>query len=1173
MTRLTTGLNKALLLLLTLALLSCAASAAGTGTLHVINATGVAKDDTATVSLVLTNDYNPKLASLGLKIYYDSAVATAVGAKSPTGFTLPLNLSSPITVGGATTDGVENGDPIIVNVTFQSMKNDGSATDIGLYVQSARDLSLPPAPLTVSVINGTFKTKDEVAPVITLTTPVTVSSTFNIAGTITDVGGMGTAQATLKNATHTVPVALQLSGSAPAYTFSEQVTWPIEDGVTLTVTATDAAENTGTATQVINVVDVGFSKPEPTGYINAKPAEARVFMSQMNKGTVVMILGSATYRPIYLVTDTSTDYAKGTMPPVLPDGAYWVNASGIDNFGDARYLNWTFTLDTFAPVINSFTIADSDGDGYIEAGETLTLNWNVASDPSFDRVALVDVAKGDELWSSTNLTGTAAIPPIDDGNRDLAFRAYDKAGNHDSRAFHLYYNYMIWVNSTKMGEFSGIDTTYTAIKDISRTTISSITLYGCTVTLPTLDTLVRNVTNVGQVTNDTYVTVDNDANRTLTGSETYRKAWLLDPGVSLDFLVTVPHARNATLVLAEANETYIADLIKGGKGGMDSVNYTDLIRKTAYIFINGGWTKIVVSDNGTFSMPDQNGIPITNPGNISETLRHPDNQVDLNTGYRLNAQGLTAIKPASGDYVLAAIAMDGDRLGFLAAMPVMVMESDERVSIPSSVVQGGSITVSFNSSCDHLGVVLLRNVAYNGTALIDAATLGKDSLRLNLTYDGIPATQKLISNIYVSPSSGKYVVANTNKTTVSTSGLDAGDYRVYMFGQSAKGTIQAYEEGILKITPGGSIAVTSVPTGAAIYLDGVDTGKVTNGTLTAVPAGTHNVTVTLAGYAPKSSQVTVVAGQTVPAHFDLVPVGSIYVTSVPAGATIFLDNNNTGVVTNGTLTDIPAGNHTVMVKLAGYYDSTSSEVTVIGSQTATAHFNLTPAPTPTPTTAPYRGGGGSSGSTVSIYTGTGTLLTGSSGTVLKSVIVNAADNVGSMFVPIGTTALDANGKPLGEIDLKPLAGDAVPAVPSGSVFKFAGYAYEAGPDGATFDPAITLSLDIPEDVWNSLDLTNQQCMMKWYNKESGLWEDVPTTIIPGTRTVEIRITHFSIYALFTEPVTTPTTPTETVTTATPATPTTPTAPPAEGLSMTMILAIFAVIAIVVVAGYFLMMRK
>jgi len=97
--------------------------------------------------------------------------------------------------------------------------------------------------------------------------------------------------------------------------------------------------------------------------------------------------------------------------------------------------------------------------------------------------------------------------------------------------------------------------------------------------------------------------------------------------------------------------------------------------------------------------------------------------------------------------------------------------------------------------------------------------------------------------------------------------------------------------------------------------------------------------------------------------------------------------------------------------------------------------------------------------------------------------------------------------------------------------------------------------------------------MKWYNKETGLWEDVPTTVIPGTRTVEIRVTHFSIYALFTEPVTTPT-PTETATTTPTTTTTTPSGDqPAEGLPMMMILAIFAVIAIIVVAGYFLMMRK
>jgi len=232
--------------------------------------------------------------------------------------------------------------------------------------------------------------------------------------------------------------------------------------------------------------------------------------------------------------------------------------------------------------------------------------------------------------------------------------------------------------------------------------------------------------------------------------------------------------------------------------------------------------------------------------------------------------------------------------------------------------------------------------------------------------------------------------------------------------------------------------------------------------------------------------------------------------------------------------------------------------------------------TVTPTPAPYtpgRSSGGGSGSTTASYTGTGTLLTGSSGTVLKSIIVNANDNVGNVFVPIGTKALDADGRPLSGVSISPLTESNVPAVPSGSVFRFAGYAYEAGPDGATFSPGITLSLNIPEDVWKTLDPNSNKLTMKWYNKETGLWEDVQTTVIPGTRTVEIRITHFSIYALFTEPVTT-VTPIETATTTTTTTPTTPSGDqPAEGLPMMMIIAIFAVLVIVIAAGYFFMMRK
>ncbi|KUL00026.1 MAG: PKD domain containing protein, partial [Methanomicrobiales archaeon 53_19] len=436
--------------------------------------------------------------------------------------------------------------------------------------------------------------------------------------------------------------------------------------------------------------------------------------------------------------------------------------------------------------------------------------------------------------------------------------------------------------------------------------------------------------------------------------------------------------------------------------------------------------------------------------------------MNLNTGYRLSMQGLKPITLPSGDYALAAIAMDGDRIGLLGAMPVMVMESNDQGAIThTSVPQNGTFTAQFryDTPCERLGVVVLRDVAYNGTAVIDAAVLGTTSLDLNLTYNGTPATQKLIGNVYVSLSSGKYVVvANTNRATVSTSGLEAGSYQVYMVGQSANGTMQAYGEHPLTITPGGSIAVTSVPTGAAIYLDGTDTGVVTNGTLTAVPAGTHNVTVTLAGYGSVSSSVTVVAGQTATVHFDLIPVGSIAVTSVPAGAAICLDGTAMGVVTNGTLTCVPAGNHTVMVTLTGY-NSASSNVTVVANQTATVHFALTPAPTPTPT--PHHGGGGggggSSSSAPASYTTTGTLLTSSSGTVLKSVILHADDNVANLRVPIGVTALDADGNRLSDITINPLTGDEVPDVPAGAIFQFAGYAYEAGPAGATFSPGITLT--------------------------------------------------------------------------------------------------------------------
>lgn len=1036
--------------LLALCVVTTGAAASG-GTLVATDALGVKGGENAHVFIFLNGSYDPAVKALQLKVHYDESVAEVTNfslnedlsnvfgtdeLNNPrSGFKLALASGKRIPTGTWLWD---------ITFTVKPEKNDGSRMEVGLELEKigvSDDISYMSY---TTVQNGTFTTEDKVLPVITLDTKGRVPSTFDVAGTIHEAGEIKSAQATLKNSTHAAVVydLLPLGGSAPDYTFNRQVTWPVENDVTLTVTAIDAAGNEGkNTTTPISVVAAGFSDPipAPESYINEIPESASVLITEM-LGPVTMCLGNATYEKDLGATIEGS-CAKGTLPRDLADGEYWVEVSGTDNYGNSQSLNWTFTLDTKAPKIDTFTITDSDGDGdgYIEAGETLTLNWAVSdSDPSFARVALVDAATGKELWQDIRTTGTATTT-INVGNRDLEFRAYDKAGNYAKRAFHLYNNYMIWVNSTKMGKVSGIDTTYTAAKDLSRTGVSSITLHnGRDVPFPTLDQLQKYVTNVGQVTNDTYVTVDKNANITVSGSDTYRNAWVYEPGTVLDFTVKVPNTQKAVLVLAEANESYIADLIKGGKGSMRSVDYMELVKKTAYIFIDGGWTEVTIDDKGKVNQGNSSGENITVPAydtSVTGVLGHHKNQVDLGgNGYQLGAQGLKEIKLPPGDYALAAITVDDDRIGLLAAMPVVVLEDSNQGSISATSVKlNETFTAKFDTPCERLGVVLLRNnVAYKGTAFIDAATLGKDTLRLNITHSGIPATQKLIGNIYVSPNSGKYVVANTNQATVSTTGLDAGTYQVYLAGQSARGTMQAY------------------------------------------------------------------------------------------------------------------GVHTL---------------------------EITPAVTPTPTPYYHRGSGGGSGSTTASYTGTGTLLTGSSGTVLKSIIVNANDNIGGLLVPIGVKALDADGKPLGEISLSPLAGDAVPAIPSGSVFRFAGYAYEAGPDGATFSPGITLSLNIPEDVWKTLDPNSNKLTMKWYNKETGLWEDVQTTVIPGTRTVEIRITHFSIYALFTEPVTT-VTPIETATTTTTTTPTTPSGDqPAEGLPMMMILAIFAVLVIVIAAGYFFMMRK
>lgn len=119
--------------------------------------------------------------------------------------------------------------------------------------------------------------------------------------------------------------------------------------------------------------------------------------------------------------------------------------------------------------------------------------------------------------------------------------------------------------------------------------------------------------------------------------------------------------------------------------------------------------------------------------------------------------------------------------------------------------------------------------------------------------------------------------------------------------------------------PYGRIAVSSTPSaGADIFLDYFYTGSKTSATLDCVSAGTHQVyIVPPAGIpAPPPQDVGVTADAAASASFNLnLGIGSIDVVSAPeTGGAIYLDYQDTGLLSPATLTGVTEGLHYVLLR-------------------------------------------------------------------------------------------------------------------------------------------------------------------------------------------------------------------------------------------------------------------
>lgn len=124
---------------------------------------------------------------------------------------------------------------------------------------------------------------------------------------------------------------------------------------------------------------------------------------------------------------------------------------------------------------------------------------------------------------------------------------------------------------------------------------------------------------------------------------------------------------------------------------------------------------------------------------------------------------------------------------------------------------------------------------------------------------------------------------------------------------------------VLDLVPAhGRVEVTSKPSGAEVWLDGVKEG-ITPLKLDRKPSGTYRMRVQLEEYVAAEQDLVVADGQTVKVHRDLDPDwGTLLVESEPPGAAIVLDDEATGLVTPQRFTRVRPGVHIIRMSLAGH---------------------------------------------------------------------------------------------------------------------------------------------------------------------------------------------------------------------------------------------------------------
>jgi len=177
---------------------------------------------------------------------------------------------------------------------------------------------------------------------------------------------------------------------------------------------------------------------------------------------------------------------------------------------------------------------------------------------------------------------------------------------------------------------------------------------------------------------------------------------------------------------------------------------------------------------------------------------------------------------------------------------------------------------------------------------------------------------------------------------------------------------------------------------------------------------------------------------------------------------------------------------------------------------------ISPSNNPAPASGASSGGGGSGAGQTTVASGatppdqskTVKIYSNDEGTITQATTLQSTDGIAKISLDLGIVARDSNGRPLESLSIRRIPAEELPAAPPLATFSFAGMAYEIGPDGATFSPAIPLSFTIPQEQ------AGQDYVIHQYDHATGTWQALPGSYDSQTGTITVQVSHLCCFALF-----------------------------------------------------------